>query len=114
MILLPESLKSWNTPEFDATLRNEVRSLGANHLPLQEGLTVGGYALDENLDAKILRAAADDAFIRVRVGIFYSSIIAGCSCADDPTPINENSEYCEADIAIDRQTAEARINIARD
>ena len=47
--------------------------------------------------------------IRVTVGIFYTGIIAGCSCADDPTPVEENTEYCEVQLEIDKKTAETTI-----
>jgi len=49
--------------------------------------------------------------LRVRAGVFYKSVIAGCSCADDPTPINERAEYCELEFEIDRKTANARVSL---
>lgn len=43
--------------------------------------------------------------IRVKAGIFYQSVIGGCSCADDPTPVSEINEYCEVQLDIDKATA---------
>ncbi|MEZ5541890.1 MAG: hypothetical protein R3F42_07590 [Pseudomonadota bacterium] len=50
--------------------------------------------------------------IHARAGLFYTGIIAGCSCADDPTPVEEQAEYCVVDITIDRLTGAATIRLA--
>jgi hypothetical protein len=70
---------------------------------------LGSYALDNKFEAMIINASEQDGFIRARVGIFYSGILAGCSCADDPTPVEPQPEYCEVQVDIDRKTAEATI-----
>ena len=50
---------------------------------------------------------ADDATtISVKTGIFYTGIIAGCSCSDDPSPTDVQPEYCEFQFDIDKATAE--------
>jgi hypothetical protein len=94
MTRLPESAAAWDTPEFEDVFRRELGSLGTAELPLQQGLTTG-----------------DAAGIHARAGIFYSGIIAGCSCADDPTPVDEQSEYCEVQVDIDRKTADTVITL---
>jgi hypothetical protein len=45
----------------------------------------------------------------VKAGIFYSGVVTGCSCADDPTPVNEESEYCVVQLDINKQTGETAI-----
>ncbi|MCW9015161.1 MAG: hypothetical protein OQL06_15445, partial [Gammaproteobacteria bacterium] len=52
--------------------------------------------------------------ILIKTGIFYSGIIAGCSCADDPTPTDEITEYCEVLFEINKQSAETRITLLPD
>jgi hypothetical protein len=47
--------------------------------------------------------------IRARVGVFFSGIVAGCRCADDPTPVEPQDEYCEFQFEIDRATDRAAI-----
>lgn len=113
MINLPESLKAWNTPDFKAVLKREIARLGAS-LPLQQGLSGSSYALDDAVEAVVHRTWESDGRILARVGIFYSGVVAGCSCADDPTPVEAQTEYCELDVAIDRVTGEARVSLARD
>jgi len=109
MIRLTKSLNAWGTPDFEDMLKSEIEQLGAEQLPLQQGLSTSSYALDDILNALIISVSEGASFIRAKVGIFYSGIIAGCSCADDPTPVDEQNEYCEVQIEISKKTAEATI-----
>lgn len=111
MAHFPETLNAWGTADFDATLKKEIEALSAGQLPLQQGLSAGSYALGEEIEAMVIAAHERDGFIHARVGIFYSGILAGCSCADDPTPVEPQPEYCEVQIDIDRRTGAATINL---
>lgn len=86
--------------------------MGAEQLPLQQGLSAGSYALDNKPSVMIISVSEGEDFIRARAGIFYTSIIAGCSCADDPTPVSELNEYCEVQLDIDKKTAETTVTLA--
>ena len=109
MIRLTKALTAWGTPEFEGVLKKEIEQLDAMQLPLQQGLTTGSYALDGQLKAMIIGVSEEAGLIRAKAGIFYAGIIAGCSCADDPTPVNEESEYCVVQLDIDKQTGETTI-----
>ena len=106
MIQLTKALNAWGTSEFTDVLKEETEQLNVDQLPLQQGLSVGNYALDDKFSVMILGVSENKDFIHAKAGIFYTSIIAGCSCADDPTPISELSEYCEVQLDIDRKTGE--------
>jgi hypothetical protein len=109
MAQLIKALNAWNTSAFKETLKHEIEHLDVNTLPLQQGLSQGNYASDANL------GVSDEVeFIRAKTGIFYTSIISGCSCADDPTPISELTEYCEVLFDIDKKTAEAKVTLLKD
>ncbi len=71
-------------------------------LPLQQGLTVSSHVTGRPVQAMILSAGEEGNLIRVKAGVFYTGIIAGCSCADDPTPIAEHNEYCVVEFCIDK------------
>lgn len=114
MIHLPESLKAWATPGFKETLKREIEQLDAALLPLQQGLSRTSYTTDRPHTAIVLGIAEDARCVRAKVGIFYAGIIAGCSCADDPTPVAEEDEYCEVQVAIDRTTAQATVTLVDD
>lgn len=106
---LPKTLQAWGTPEFPEVLKSEIERLDAEQLRLQQGLSSGSHAVSDALGATIIRVDDHGDYIRAKAGIFYSSIIAGCSCADDPTPVDQISEYCVVQLDIDRATAETTV-----
>lgn len=111
MIHLTRSLTAWGSPAFDGILKREIAQLGAGQLPLQQALAVSSIALDDKLQVMIINVAEAAGFLRVKAGIFYSGIVAGCSCADDPTPIDVNAEYCVVQFDIDKATAVATVTL---
>lgn len=108
---LPQSLNAWNTPVFQDVLKREIEQLDAPALPLQQGLARSSHVSERPFQAMIIGVREEAARIRVKAGIFYSGIIAGCSCADDPTPIDELDEYCVLQLDIDRTTAETTVTL---
>ncbi|MBA3031564.1 MAG: hypothetical protein KKF85_16375 [Gammaproteobacteria bacterium] len=111
MIHLPKSVKAWNQPGFRATLKHEVEQLPSGQLPLQQGLTSSSHALDDAISVMIISVSDDPAFIHAKVGVFFSGIIAGCNCADDPTPVDTQNEYCELQLTIAKATAETSVTL---
>jgi hypothetical protein len=112
MLNFDKSLQAWQTPAFDETLRAEIEALDVAGLPLQQGLQQGSHALGNTVRVTLLRVTDDSRSIRVKAGLFYRSIIAGCSCADDPAPVDELTEYCEITVTIDKVSAEATIDLS--
>lgn len=112
--ILSRSLAAWGSATFETTLKEELAESSADFLPLQQGLTSGSTSLDSDLEVMILRVTETPRSIQVRAGVFYSSIVSGCSCADDPTPLDENREYCEVVLEIDRESGETRAVLAGD
>lgn len=112
MIQLPASLHAWGDDDFPQALKRELEALDAATLPLQQRLTSGSAVLDTPIQVMPLGATEEDGRIRARVGVFFASVIAGCNCADDPTPVEPQNEYCELWVVIDRETAEARFEPA--
>ena len=111
---LPWAVQAWGTAAFDAVLKAELEQAGSRHLPLQQGLTAGSLALDDDLKVMILTASGDDDVIRVKAGLFYQGVVDGCGCADDPTPLEPHTEYCEVWIRIDRHSGAAVATLADD
>ena len=62
----------------------------------------------------VISVAEEPEVIRARTGVLFTSVIAGCSCADDPTPVDEQTEYCELLFEIDRQTAATTVSLVAD
>ena len=111
---LPDSLAAWGTSEFDETLKRELGRLTGEVLPLQAALTHGSYASDKISGVILLSAAEAAGSLDIKAGLYFTGVIAGCSCADDPTPNNETVEYCEVRIEIDRKSAGAAISLIAD
>lgn len=111
MVRLQHSLNAWGTPGFPDVAKQEIMQLDANLLPLQQGLSRSSHVTDRPFEALILGSHEENGHIRVKAGIFYSGIIAGCSCADDPTPVDELTEYCVLQFDIDRTTADASVTL---
>lgn len=114
MVRLVQSLNAWGTPDFADVLKKELERLDADELPLQQGLSASSHAIDTNLCVIIHGISEEADFIRARAGIFYSGIIAGCSCADDPTPVDEQNEHCEVRVDINKQTGDTTIALLAD
>ncbi len=111
MIRLEHSLQAWPSPGFEATVKKELLAVAGHSLPLQQGLRQGSHALEGTVAPVLLGAEQHGDVIRLRLGLHYQSIIAGCSCADDPTPQDTLSEYCVIQLDIDRATAAATIRL---
>jgi hypothetical protein len=111
---LPASLAAWGTPEFEETFKREVGRLTAEMLPLQAALTHGSYASDRVNGVILLSTSESADSVIIKAGLHFTGVIAGCSCADDPTPNNETVEYCEVRIELDRKSARASISLLTD
>ena len=114
VIKLVKTLSAWQTPVFENVLKNEILEIDPGLLPLQQGLSQTSYVCDSEISVVILNVTEAENVIRVKTGIFYAGIIAGSCCADDPTPVNEQTEYCELRFDLDKKTAEATVTILND
>lgn len=105
------ALNAWGTPAFEAMLKHEIEQMDVELLPLQQSLAQSSYTDGANRSVMIISVTDEAAFIRAKTGIIYSGIIPGCSCADDPTPMSEITEYCEVQFDIDKITAETTVTL---
>jgi len=83
--------------------------MDAERLPLQQALCATSHALYDKIDVMIISVSDDPRFIHAKVGVFFSGIVAGCSCADDPTPVEPQNEYGEMRFTIDKATGETTV-----
>lgn len=109
MIQFSKSLDAWNSPDFTAAFKTDVCQLAVEQLPLQAALAHSSYVSESAIDPVVLMASETNDTIRVVTGIFYAGVIAGSCCADDPTPVCEQTEYCELQFDISKATAEVTI-----
>ncbi len=113
-MIFPQALKAWQTPEFKDVLKEEIERLDPSLLPLQQGLSQSSYVGDGKFSVMMIRISDESNFIYIKAGIFYGGVIAGCNCADDPTPVDEQPEYCEVEFIINKLTAETSVKLLSD
>ena len=111
MFYLPKTLIAWQAGDINIALKKEIASLDPELLPLQQGLRLSSYALGDKLSLTTLSVLEEENNILVKAGLFYTGIIAGCNCADDPTPVDEYNEYCNVLFRIDKITAATTVEL---
>lgn len=114
MLTLPDALKAWKTPDFDRVLKGEIQKINIAYLPLQAGLSQTSYVCETEINVLILNISETADSVRVKTGVFYAGIIAGSCCADDPTPVCEQTEYCELLFDIAKSTAQTTVTLLKD
>lgn len=108
---LPNSRAAWAQPDFQTVLLAELQQAGALLRPLQQGITRGSHALTDDVCLMVLQRNETAGHLQIRVGLSYFSIIPGCACEADPTPMSEIPEYAELLIDIRRDDASARVQL---
>jgi len=97
------ALKSWGTDSFSTELLNDIMSLKTGVMPLQQGLTQGDMASEHPTNVSLLSYHDSEENIVAKLAVFFTEIISGCSCGDDPGIING---YCEMQLTINKQSGE--------
>ena len=111
MIKLLNALEAWGTPVFEDVLKDEIAKTDTALLPLQEGLAQSSHVSESDISVVILDVTETSKCIRAKTGIIYAGIIAGSCCEDDPTPMSEQTEYCEVQLDINKTTAETTVTL---
>jgi len=93
------------------TLKRELESGAGANLPLDKGASEGGYCDPADLEVTVLGIKQDDHYLHARIGVFFTEIVANCSCGDEP--VNKPA-YCEMMLSIDRATGVATANVTGD
>lgn len=110
-MVLNKALAAWGKPGFQAVFSAEVQGLGVNALPLQAGLAHSSQVSGDSFSVMVLESSATATHLQIRAGIFYAGVIIGSCCADDPTPLCEQPEYCELLFMIERSTAATTVTL---
>lgn len=110
-IKLLKTVNALNTSEFNDVLKRELEGLPPAALPLQEGMAYSSYTTGNDFQVIILKTSQEDGVLHVKAGVFYTGVIAGCNCADDPSPVEEQPEYCDLLFTIHLSTAETTVTL---
>jgi hypothetical protein len=105
---LRETLQAGPSGSFARTLKRELESLPAGSLPLQKAAVHCGIIDDSNISVTVIRTSQNPTSLQATVGVFFTEIVAGCVCGEDPSPVNA---YCEIQIGIDKTTADVDFQV---
>ena len=105
---LLDALQQSQPGVIEKALKHELENLPAGTLPLEKGTNRGGFVDDSDISVTVISVKQDKNSIQAKVGVFFTEIIAGCGCGDDPMPENT---YCEMLISIDRTTFAAKFEV---
>ncbi len=105
---LHKTVHAWGSDSFFQILKEELEQLDTGVLPLQQGVTQGGFVGEHLITATILHADDDAQTIHAKAGIFFTEIVINCGCGADPMEANA---YCELRIRIDKTSARAEFEI---
>ena len=98
----------YDSESFTRSLKNYIEDLPSNTLPLNQRTTQGGIVDDSNISASILSVSNTDDFIQAKTGVFFTEIVGGCSCGDDPVSLNV---YCEIIVFFNKHTGELQFSV---
>ncbi len=111
MIKLKKTLLSHNSADFNKVAKEEISNIDPALLPLQKGLSLSSYVGKTPFTIVILNSLDNTGYLNIKTGVFYTGIIAGCSCSDDPSPVDEQNEYCELQFVINKNTYETEVQL---
>jgi hypothetical protein len=111
MLRLPESARGCGRHDLASILKQELEALDPASLPLQAGLRWGSHVAEEPVRVTVIRLTAGAERVLAKVGVMYGGVIAGCSCADDPTPLGSHPEYCELELIIELPSGLATVGL---
>lgn len=97
--------------DFNKIFKREIESLPLDQLPLQQGLQLSSAVSEDPISLMVLNVTDHASSIEVKAGIFYSGIIAGCNCSDDPTPPDTQQEHCEILFMIERPSGKVQMTL---
>ncbi|MBT8429849.1 MAG: glucosamine--fructose-6-phosphate aminotransferase [Gammaproteobacteria bacterium] len=98
-IRLGHCLEAEDSERFKQRLASALNALPRGSLPLHAGCGQGGLVDDSDISASVLGVEQDNDRFVARVGIFFTEIVGGCNCNDDPLEVNA---YCVLEVAISR------------
>lgn len=110
MLQLPRTAQA-APDQVKTVFKEEIATLTTEDLPLQQGMTHGSFAQDDQLSAMVIRVTDEPDRRVIHAGLFFTSLAIGCACTNDPTPLNDEPEYSEAIFEIDRPSGTARVRL---
>jgi len=107
VLRLEPRLFDGDAQELGQILLCALQALPPGSLPLGTSCRQGGMVDEGDLAFSVLSLDASAGRITARVGVFFSEVVGGCNCNDDPVAF---SAYGVLRVAIDRGTGVTAIS----
>ncbi|WP_322521817.1 hypothetical protein SR882_02710 [Guyparkeria halophila] len=113
MLTLPQTARAARVArdEMEATFKAEIAALSPDALPLQQGMAHGNVAQGDTLSAMVIGSVIGPERLRIHAGLFFTSVVAGCACTNDPSPMNDEPEYVEVEFEIDCRDGATQVRL---
>ena len=82
----------YHASSFNSDFKQYIEQLPPASLPLHNCTSQGGIVDDTNISASILTVEAIENGLEIKIAVFFTEIIGGCSCGDDPVSANAYGE----------------------
>ena len=102
-IQLQDCLAASDEAEFARRVPAALKALPPGGLPLQACCEQGGVADDRRISVALLELQRGRERILARVGVFFTEVVGGCNCHDDPLEANR---YCVLEVVIARPSGD--------
>lgn len=108
-VRLQQCLGLTDAQAFARSLAAALRALPRGTLPLDAGCELGGRVDDSDISVSLLDSAEGPERITARAGVFFTEVLGGCNCSEDPLEVNA---YCILEVSIDRSSGVATFRAA--
>lgn len=101
----------YHASSFKDDFKHYIEQLPPASLPLHNCTSQGGIVDDRNISASILSVTAIENGVEIKIAVFFTEIIGGCSCGDDP--VAENA-YAELLAIMDKDSRQLTFSVIND
>lgn len=109
--LFPRTLHDWPHNAGVAAIKADLEAMHPDRLPLHLATTQGGVVEPRGLTASVLRVSRDGDRLHARAGVFFTEVVGGCNCHDDPIRANG---YCVLGIDLDAVSGTVHFELLAD
>ena len=111
MVTYTQSIQNFQSDIFKHDFKYFIENISPGILPLFKCTSQGGIVDESNISASVLSITESFDTINVKTAIFFTEIVGGCNCADDPVSVNA---YGELVIGINKLSKEVSFSVIDD
>lgn len=110
-LAIRDCLATTEAKDFAMHLVALLKTLDPSDLPLAAGCTQGGQIDAEGIQFSVMGHERQAGGATARVGVFFTEVVGGCNCHDDPVRSNA---YLVIEIALEGHKGQMDIRVSDD